>query len=149
MSFIDELLQQSEDGKREVVRAKLRVSVSEELLDRMKCLRVSKAELARRIGVSRSAITQALAGERNMSLNTLADVADALGLAPRVRFLDIAPRESVAPAFEIRSLAHQGQPTSIHVEIAPQVIEQNSSVVIRTWTMVPRAMKERIAEEAE
>jgi transcriptional regulator with XRE-family HTH domain len=40
---------------------------------------VSKAELARRIGKSRSDITQLLNGSRNLTLHTLADLAFALG----------------------------------------------------------------------
>jgi len=41
--------------------------------------RVSKAELARRVGKSRSEITQILSGSRNLTLHTLADLALALG----------------------------------------------------------------------
>ncbi len=40
--------------------------------------RVSKAELARRIGTSKAHITQLLAGSRNMTLRTLADLMHAM-----------------------------------------------------------------------
>jgi len=40
---------------------------------------VSKAELARRIGKTRSYVTQVLAGSRNLTVYTLADLAFALG----------------------------------------------------------------------
>lgn len=40
---------------------------------------VSKAALARRLGKSRAYVTQTLAGDRNMTLRTLASFADALG----------------------------------------------------------------------
>jgi transcriptional regulator with XRE-family HTH domain len=45
---------------------------------------MTKAALAEALGVSRSAVSQALTGNRNMSLNTLADMSRALKLQVRV-----------------------------------------------------------------
>ena len=86
-NFIEEMLASDEAGKRELARAELRVAVTEGLLSEMAQLGVSKAELADRIGISRSAVTQALSASRNLSLNTLADMADALKLRVRVSFV--------------------------------------------------------------
>jgi transcriptional regulator with XRE-family HTH domain len=83
-SFLSELLAENADGRREMVRARLRVDVSEALLLRMEALQVSKAALATKLGVSRSAVSQALTGSRNMSLNTLADMSAALELTPAI-----------------------------------------------------------------
>lgn len=83
-SFITDLLAATPEGRRELVRAQLRVSVAEELLLRMEALQMSKAQLAQTLGVTRSAVSQALTGSRNMSLNLLADMAAALGLNARV-----------------------------------------------------------------
>ena len=77
-SFIDELLASDPAGSREAVRARLRVAVAEVLLLRMEELGTSKAQLAEALHVSRSAVTQALTGNRNMSLNLLSDIAAAL-----------------------------------------------------------------------
>jgi transcriptional regulator with XRE-family HTH domain len=41
--------------------------------------KVSKSELAKRIGKSRAFVTQLLSGSRNMTMHTLADLAFALG----------------------------------------------------------------------
>jgi transcriptional regulator with XRE-family HTH domain len=51
---------------------------------------VSKAELARRVGKSRAYVTQSLAGDRNMTLGTLASFADALGAEATI---DLEPRK--------------------------------------------------------
>jgi transcriptional regulator with XRE-family HTH domain len=51
---------------------------------------VSKAELARRVGKSRAYVTQTLAGDRNMTLNTLDQLANALGADP---VITLAPRD--------------------------------------------------------
>ncbi len=47
--------------------------------------RVSRAELARRIGKSKAFVTQILQGRRNMTLRTLADLAWALGSRVELR----------------------------------------------------------------
>lgn len=83
-SIISAMLAASPEGQREMNRARLRVAVAEELALRMEQLHVSKAQLAEKLGVSRSAITQAFSGDRNLSLNTLADVAAALRLDVQV-----------------------------------------------------------------
>lgn len=82
--FIEKLLSNDSAGRREVVRAQLRVAVAEALLLRMEALGLGQSSLAKKLGVTRSAVSQALTGSRNMSLNTLADLADALELEARV-----------------------------------------------------------------
>jgi transcriptional regulator with XRE-family HTH domain len=96
-SFLSDLLAETPEGLRELVRAQLRVDVSEALLLRMQALQVSKAELAAKLGVSRSAVSQALSGTRNMSLNTLADMSAALELTAVVSLQpSSAPRPAAA-----------------------------------------------------
>ena len=83
-SFIDELLEEDDAGRRESVRARLRVDVTEQINVLLEQRGLTRAELARRLGVTRASVTQALTGSRNLSLNTLADMADALHLDVRV-----------------------------------------------------------------
>lgn len=83
-SFIDELLDEDDTGRRESVRARLRVDVTEQISLLLEQRRLTRAELARRLGVTRASVTQALTGSRNLSLNTLADMADALHLDVKV-----------------------------------------------------------------
>lgn len=52
--------------------------VTQEILEVMEDLGANKADLARKLDVSRAHVTQVLSGERNMTLRTLADLAFAL-----------------------------------------------------------------------
>ena len=86
MNFIEELLARSPEGERERIRSLLRVAVTEGLLLAMEQAGLSKADLARQTNMSRAAITQALVSSRNLSLNTLADLAHAVGVTPQITF---------------------------------------------------------------
>ncbi|PRH81978.1 helix-turn-helix domain-containing protein [Arenimonas caeni] len=81
--------------KNEANQASLRqeeliVSVTGSIIDAMDRAQLSKADLAAKLGVSRSYITQILSGNRNMTLRTLADISHAIdhgvyfSLRPRV-----------------------------------------------------------------
>lgn len=94
-NLLDALFPNANERGAEAARARLRVAVTEHLLITMEDLEVSKAELARRVGVSRSAVTQALAGNRNMTLNAIADFARALGQEIVVKFQDSQPQPQV------------------------------------------------------
>jgi len=119
-SFLADLLNETPDGRRELVRAQLRVNVTEALLVRMEAQDINKAQLAAMLGVSRSAMSQALTGTRNMSLNTLADMAAALGLKARV--LLEAP---AAPAAEhSRAMPTAGNTSPGTVTLQPPVPRQ-------------------------
>lgn len=71
---------------RAYAREDLIYNVTEELLVQMEELGVTKLELARRLGKSRSYVTQMLSGARNMTLGTLADICFELGITPQVVF---------------------------------------------------------------
>jgi transcriptional regulator with XRE-family HTH domain len=55
--------------------------------------KVSKAELARRVGKSRAYITQLLSGARNMTMHTLADLTFALGARVEFKARDCSPEQ--------------------------------------------------------
>jgi transcriptional regulator with XRE-family HTH domain len=69
-------------------REELIFNVTEDLLVLMERMEVSKKELARRLGRSKSYVTQLLNGARNMTLGTLSDICFALDVAPRINLLD-------------------------------------------------------------
>ncbi len=71
---------------RAYAREDLIYNVTEELLVQMEELGVTKLELARRLGKSRSYVTQMLSGARNMTLGTLSDICFELGISPQVIF---------------------------------------------------------------
>lgn len=50
--------------------------------------KVTKAELAKRMGKTPAYVTQILAGDRNLTLRTIADIAFALELRPSVTLRD-------------------------------------------------------------
>lgn len=70
--------------ERAFAREDLIYNVTEDVLVVMEELGVSKKELARRLGRSRSFVTQLLDGARNMTLGTLSDICFALDITPRV-----------------------------------------------------------------
>lgn len=71
---------------RAYAREDLIYNVTEDVLFQMEQMSVTKQELARRLGKSRSYVTQLLSGARNMTLGSLADICFALDIEPQVRF---------------------------------------------------------------
>lgn len=69
---------------RAFAREELAYKVTEDLLVLMEDMGVSKIELSRRLGKSRSYVTQILGGSRNMTLSSLSDICFALGFKPDV-----------------------------------------------------------------
>ena len=80
--FIDDLASKSE--QRIYARESLVYNVTEDILVLLEDLDVTKNELAKRMGKSRSYVTQVLSGARNMTLGTLSDICFALEAKPQV-----------------------------------------------------------------
>lgn len=85
MTLIERALSQSKSGRRELKRQELIVSVTEQIWAAMEAASVSKSDLARTLEQSKSHVSQLLSGDRNMTLATLADIAEALGLTPCIQ----------------------------------------------------------------
>ena len=66
-------------------REELIYNVTEDLLVILEDMDVSKKELSRRLGKSRSYVTQVLSGSRNMTLGSFSDICFALGFKPEIR----------------------------------------------------------------
>lgn len=134
-SFLTDLLADTHEGRRGMVRARLRVDVAEGLLLRMESMNMSKAQLADALGVSRSAVSQALTGTRNMSLNLLADMADALGLQPKVVLEDSAAEQAPAAVAEHGlgiAMADSGNLQTITLQL--QAVPNNGFRMVGTST---------------
>ncbi len=69
-------------------REDLVYNVTEDILLLLEDTNISKKELARRLGKSRSFVTQILSGTRNMTLGSLSDICFVLGIKPRLNFAD-------------------------------------------------------------
>jgi transcriptional regulator with XRE-family HTH domain len=65
--------------RRELKQEELLIEVSEQISAAMTRAKMKRSELAATLGRSRSYVTQVLAGDKNLTLRTLSDFADALG----------------------------------------------------------------------
>lgn len=66
--------------ERDMARGAHLFRVTEDILVAMEDLGITKSELAKRLGNSKSRITQLLSGDSNMTIGTLADISFELGL---------------------------------------------------------------------
>lgn len=75
----------------------LQIEVSEAINEAMEKHGVNRAELARRCGITRSALSQSLSGRRSMTLATIAKLLHALGVHLEVKTIeDDKPEQSFA-----------------------------------------------------
>lgn len=83
-----EVFERSSPRKRRLLREEqLILEVGEMMAGLLESEEVSRAELGRRMGRTKGFVSQILAGDKNLTLRTIADVCDALGY--RARF-DVA-----------------------------------------------------------
>jgi transcriptional regulator with XRE-family HTH domain len=80
--FFDNELTQEEH--RLYAKEDLIYNTTEDLLVLMEELGVEKTDLAKKLGKSKSFVSQVLAGSRNMTLGTLSDICFSLGVTPKV-----------------------------------------------------------------
>ncbi|MBI4537597.1 MAG: helix-turn-helix transcriptional regulator [candidate division NC10 bacterium] len=81
-----ELFQKSSDRNRRLLRQEeLILDVTERLSEALSCEGITKAELAKRLGKTKGFVSQILSGGRNLTLRTIADVADSLGCEIRIQ----------------------------------------------------------------
>lgn len=91
----------STKSRRLLRQEELILEVTEALAEALASVGIRKAELASRLGKSKGFVTQILAGGRNLTLRTVADVADALGYQIQVK----ACRRNRAMAVPLRSMS--------------------------------------------
>lgn len=99
----------SVQNRRLLRQEELILEVTEALSEAMIRQGISKTELARRLGKTKGFVSQILAGGRNLTLRTIADVADALGCQVRVQVLSQTDTKSM----EIAKMLTMTQPTSV------------------------------------
>jgi transcriptional regulator with XRE-family HTH domain len=75
----------SKKNRRMLRQEELILEVTEALAGAMRERGVTKSDLAGRLGKTRPFVTQILSGGRNLTLRTIADVAEALGYRVKVR----------------------------------------------------------------
>lgn len=102
----------SKAEERLFAREELIFNVTEDLLVIMEDDGVSKAELARRLGKSKSFITQILSGARNMTLGSFSDICFSLGFKPKIEL----------PVAEVET-----------VEASVSAAQENNVVTLKEW----------------
>ena len=85
-----------ENFEKEYARQDFVIGCTESIMHIMESAEISKADLADVLGKSRAYVTQVLNGSRNMTLNTLADIAGALGAEVSIKF-EAAEEKSQSP----------------------------------------------------
>ena len=103
-----ELLAGTEKSAKYAEEAAL-LEFTEELVRRMACEGVSRAELARRLGCSPAYITKVLRGPSNFTLASMARIAQALGCKLRMR---MQPEGATAQWLEV--LAERSLPQGVY-----------------------------------
>jgi transcriptional regulator with XRE-family HTH domain len=87
------------DGHRRLLRQEeLILEVTEAIARALKELQVTQSELAERLGKTKGFISQILSGDRNLTLRTLSDVADALECSIQVEI--VPEQEEVGEVLE-------------------------------------------------
>lgn len=101
-----------------IAREELIYNLTEDLLVLLEDKGVTKAELAKKLGKSRSYVTQLLSGNRNMTLGTLSDICYELRAKPVVRILPNGAKV----------LAYEQEPTWQEAQL-PEIVNVSNSVV--------------------
>ena len=83
MSKLEDWLS-TDERQREFAEEALIVDVAEKIWGAMESERVTKADLAERLGKSKAFVSQMLDGSRNMTLRSLADIAHSMGYRVRL-----------------------------------------------------------------
>lgn len=78
--------EESDEARREYERERLQVWTLDSIAEMMTAAGISKADIARALGTSRSHVTQVFSGSRNATLGTVSDLAWACGKRAVVRF---------------------------------------------------------------
>ncbi|WP_230842091.1 helix-turn-helix domain-containing protein, partial [Vibrio harveyi] len=91
----------SDADERAFAREELVYNVTEDLLVIMEDSDISKTELSRRLGKSKSYVSQILSGSRNMTLGSFSDICFALGFKPEVKLPVQECKEDVSYDIEI------------------------------------------------
>lgn len=128
-SIIDELKNNSEE-MRLYQQEWLILEVTELIASLMNDKRVSKTELAKRLGRSKGYVTQLLDGRANMTLRTIADVMWALDSSLGVSAYPLGFESSMETVSQYE-LAEQADSWLVNFELAERSIGEQGKATIR------------------
>lgn len=92
---------ESNENRRAVRQRELIIEVTEAIYAEMERSHITKGQLAARLGRTPAFVTQILNGGRNLTLKTIADVADALGVNVRLRLEPVSVQRELPTASEV------------------------------------------------
>jgi transcriptional regulator with XRE-family HTH domain len=105
----------SDPKRRRIYEREALAFEASELISRlMEEQQLSKTDLARLVGTSKSHVTQLLSGSRNMTVHTLADLAFALGHKVEIRSLPRPRKDRVVSGKALRTAPATATPRTAH-----------------------------------
>jgi 3-oxoacyl-(acyl-carrier-protein) synthase len=95
--------ERTEEARRGYERERLILWTLDSVAELLADAGVSKADVARKLGTSRAHVTQVFSGSRNVTLNTISDLAWACGKRAVVRFEPLRSGEYISQPMVLRS----------------------------------------------
>jgi hypothetical protein len=118
----------SEEARREYERERLILWTLDSLADLMVEADCSKADVARKLGTSRSHITQVFSGSRNATLSTVADLAWACGKRAIVKFEPLRSGQFIS------------QPVVLQQSVKPRIVQMDSRLMAESTAVETRLL---------
>jgi transcriptional regulator with XRE-family HTH domain len=84
LTDVERFEQSSTEDRRLLNQEKLILGVTEALSEAIEERGLTRSEVAKRLGKTKGFVSQLLAGGRNLTLRTVADIADAIGISLKV-----------------------------------------------------------------
>jgi antitoxin component HigA of HigAB toxin-antitoxin module len=91
-SFFNKIKNQSKANQKLFAKTELIENTTEDIMLAMDKMGLSKVELSRRLGKSKSYVTQLLSGSRNMTLSSLSDLCFELDIKPEIKILEASEK---------------------------------------------------------
>ena len=91
-SFFNKIKNQSKANQKLFAKTELIENTTEDIMLAMDKIGLSKVELSRRLGKSKSYVTQLLSGSRNMTLSSFSDLCFELDIKPEIKILEASEK---------------------------------------------------------
>lgn len=121
-----EMFEESSAGNRRLLRQEeLILQVTEVLATALQQCGMTRTQLASRLGKTKGFVSQVLAGDKNLTLRTVADIADALGCRVQVRVEKAVQGEPAITEMLTPEDVEMFRSLEIdHVEVAPGKVQE-------------------------
>ncbi|MCK9345422.1 MAG: helix-turn-helix transcriptional regulator [Candidatus Pacebacteria bacterium] len=128
--FYKENFNFSNSEEKAFAREELVYNVTEDLLVILEDMEINKKELARRLGKSRSYVSQILSGSRNMTLGSFSDICFALEFKPEIKLpVQKKPENDIQQSIEYEKKWVSQSRTTVNYS---GIIRSNENIIDRT-----------------